>query len=359
METENAIYNDRKKNSGCLLTAISENTQIRRIDQKYLYFEDGKENETYQIGTFENFIIHLALKDNGYNIEDCPLLDEIVFLEVNHNEILKQFIDNGLYICCKEYIFFTATTGQVRNSTVTLLKKEFYEKHKSELTVGLTDEQINSKGGINIGKYLVYKALSLSSSVLPDKEIDIDRCIVVQDFETVISDMVKYIDIKEDKNGQCCIADMPKDYVLKEILVKHTDGAGMFLPGELLSSCQIRGGYFKGALFPFDFRKFALEVAHNPVITDLWNNKVDIVKQDIRFIFTESQFKMNKFFSSWNEYKEAFKSNNLKFSINSYANPAKDTTSFSYQYLQTLPFGCDIEKLCEPAITDISRLCTD
>lgn len=68
---------------------------------------------------------------------------------------------------------------------------------------------------------------------------------------------------------------------------------------------------------------------------------------------------MNKFFSSWNEYKEAIKSNNLKFSINSYANPAKDTTSFSYQYLQTLPFGCDIEKLFEPAITDISRLCTD
>ena len=341
------------------MTAISENTKIRSIGQKYLYYEDGKENETYQIGSFENFIIRLAIEDNGHNTEDCPLLDEVVFLEVNHNEILKQIIDNGLYIGGKEYIFFTATTGQVRNSTVTLLKKEFYEKHKSELTVGLTDEQINNKGGINIGKYLAYNALSLSSSVLPDKEIDIDRCIVVPDFETVISDMVKYIDIKEDNNGQCYIADMPKDYVLKEIPIKHTDGAGMFLPGELPSSCQIRGGYFKGALFPFDFRKFALEVAHNSVITDLWGEKIDIIEQDIRFIFTESQFKMNKFFSSWTEYKEAFKKNNLQFSINSYANPAKDTTSFSYQYLQTLPFGCDIEKLCEPAITDISRLCTD
>lgn len=341
------------------MTAISENTQIRSIDQKYLYFEDGKENETYQIGTFENFIIRLALKDNEYNGDDCPLLDEIVFLEVNHNEILRQIIDNGLYISGKEYIFFTATTGQVRNSTVTLLKKDFYDKHKSELTVGLTDEQINSKGGINIGKYLAYNALSLSSSVLPDKEIDIDHCIVVPDFETVISDMVKYIDIKEDDNGQCYIADMPEDYVLKGIPIKHTDGAGMFLPNELPSSCQIRGGYFKGAIFPFDFRKFALKVANNTVITDLWGNKVDIIEQDIKFIFTESQFKMNKFFSSWDEYKKAFKRNNLQFSINSYANPAKDTTSFSYQYLQTLPFGCEIEKLCEPAITNISKLCTD
>ncbi|MCM1059645.1 MAG: hypothetical protein NC452_05070 [Eubacterium sp.] len=341
------------------MTAISENTKIRSIDQKYLYFEDGKENETYQIGTFENFIIRLALKDNGHNTEDCPLLDEIVFLEINHNEILKQIIDKGLYIGGKEYIFFTATTGQVRNSTVTLLKKDFYEKHRSELTVELTDEKINGKGGINIGKYLAYNALSLSSSVLPDKEINIDRCIVVPDLETVISDMVKYIDIKEDNNGLCFIADMPKDYVLKQIPIKHTDGAGMFLPGELPSSCQIRGGYFKGAIFPFDFRKFALEVANNTVITDLWGNKVDIIEHDIRFIFTESQFKMNKFFSSWTEYKKAFKSNNLQFSINSYANSAKDTTSFSYQYLQTLPFGCDIEKLCEPAITDISRLCTD
>lgn len=341
------------------MTEIYENAQIRKIDQKYLYYEDGKENGTYQIGTFENFIIRLALKDNVHNTEDSPLLDEIVFLEVNHNDILKQIIENGLYIGGKEYIFFTATTGQVRNSTVTLLRKDFYEKHKSELTVGLTDEQINNKGGINIGKYLAYNALSLSSSVLPDKEIDIDRCIVVPDFETVISDMVKYINIKEDNNGQCYIADMPKEYVLKEIPITHTDGAGMFLPGELHSSCQIRGGYFKGALFPFDFRKFALEVAHNSVVTDLWGENVDIIEQDIRFIFTESQFKMNKYFSSWTEYKKAFKSNNLHFSINSYATPAKDTTSFSYQYLQTLPFGCDIEKLCEPAITDISRLCTD
>ena len=54
--------------------------------------------------------------------------------------------------------------------------------------------------------------------------------------------------------------DTPKEYQTKRISIEHTDGAGMFIPGELPSSCQIRGGYIKGAMFPFDFRLFAHEI---------------------------------------------------------------------------------------------------
>lgn len=41
--------------------------------------------------------------------------------------------------------------------------------------VGLTTESINANGGMNVGKYLSYNALSLSSSVKPQTVIDIDR----------------------------------------------------------------------------------------------------------------------------------------------------------------------------------------
>ena len=71
---------------------------------------------------------------------------------------------------------------------------------------------------------------------------------------------VKYIDIRTDDNGQCYVNDTPKEYQTKSISIEHTDGAGMFIPGELPSSCQIRGGYIKGAMFPFDFRLFTHEV---------------------------------------------------------------------------------------------------
>lgn len=87
------------------------------------------------------------------------------------------------------------------------------------------------------------------------------------------------------------MADTPEDYIEKDIPIEHTDGAGMFLPEELPSSCQIRSGFFKGAMFPFDFRLFANEVAHNTKIPDAWEDEMDVEEQDIRYIFTTSQLK--------------------------------------------------------------------
>lgn len=280
-------------------------------------------------------------------------------MEIYHNDIMWQILKDGIIIAGEEYMLYSATTGQVRNTTVTLLKKEFYDKYKGFLLVGLTKEKINEKGGMNVGKYLAYTALPLSSSVLPEKEIDIDRCIVVKGLETVVKGKVKYIDIQKDKNSQYYVADAPKEYQEKEIEIEHTDGAGMFLPGELPSSCQIRSGYFKGAMFPFNFRLFSGDVAHNSITEDAWGNPVDIVEQDIKFIFTTSQLKMWKMYSSWDEYKKAFKENGLQITINSYANPPKETVTFSYQYLQTLPYGCDIKKLCDPAKENLRKLHSD
>lgn len=356
---ENKIYYDKTKKNAELLEAIHKNNQVRKVDNKYL-------KEDYEIAIFENDVTRLALQDRCITNADYQLLDEIVYMEIFHNEIMWQILNNGVYIGGKEYMLFSATTGQVRNNTITLMRKDFYENHKGYLMVGLSQDRINKhtndfkkEKGMNVGKYISYNALPLSSSVLPDNEIDIDRCIVVKGLETIITDKVKYVDIQTDKDGQCYVSDTPKEYQTKNIEIEHTDGAGMFLPGELLSSCQIRGGYFKGALFPFDFRLFVNQVAHNSVICDAWGNWVDVEKEDIRFILTTSQLKMWKEYDSWEEYKEEFKKNKLKLSINSYANPAKEAVTFAYQYLQTLPYGTDISALCKPAIDDLTNLKTD
>lgn len=366
-DNENDIKNDKNKKMVDLLEEIHANTKIRNIDAKTLYDLDkdgnvdkSKGKERYQVPLFENDIVRLALQDRNETL-DYQLLDEIIYMEIYHNDIMWQIIRDGIMIAGDEYRLFSATTGQVRHTTVTLIKKKFYEAHEGFLLVGLTREKINAKGGMNVGKFLAYTALPLSSSVLPEKEIYIDRCIVVKGLETVINGKVKYIDIQQDEAGQFFVADTPNDYVYIEdgIEIEHTDGAGMFLPGELPSSCQIRSGFFKGAMFPFDFRLFADDVANNNKIIDAWGNEVDIKEQDIRFIFTTSQLKMWKMYSSWDEYKQAFGENGLKITINSYANPPKEIVSFSYQYLQTLPYGCDIRKLCDPAKDDLKRLHSD
>lgn len=358
-DRENDIYNDKTKKNVELVEAIHKNIQVRKVNDKYL-------KEDYEIAIFENDVTRLAFQDRGITKAYYQLLDEIVYMEIFHNEIMWQILKKGIYIGGKEYMLFSATTGQVRNATVTLMRKDFFENHKGYLMVGLSQDRINThvndykkEKGMNVGKYLSYNALPLSSSILPDNEIDIDRCVVVKGLETIITDKVKYVDIQTDKDGQCYVASTPKEYQDKDIEIEHTDGAGMFLPGELHSSCQIRGGYFKGAIFPFDFRLFINQVAHNPVIIDAWGDRVDVEKEDIRFILTTSQLKMWKEYDSWEEYKRKFKKNKLKLSINSYSNPAKGTVTFAYQYLQTLPYGTDISKLCKPAIDDLVKLKTD
>lgn len=303
--------------------------------------------------------MRLALKERGIEKADFQLLDEIIYLEIFHNNIMWQILQKGIMIADKKYILFSAAPGQVRKKTVTLLREDFYKRNEGALLVGLTKESINANGGMNVGKFLSYTSLPLSLSVLPEKAIDIDRCILVKGLETIVTDYVKYINIQENELGQHYVDNVPKEYVEKSVPIEHTDGAGMFLPGELPSSCQIRSGYFKGALFPFDFRLFAKEVACNTIILDAWGNTVDIEKQDIRFIFTTSQLKAWKQYLSWEDYKKAFRNNEIKLSINSYANPAKDTVTFAYQYLQTLPYGCDIKKLCAPAKGDLIKLHKD
>lgn len=356
-DAENAIYNDKKKKNTELLEVIHNNESVRTVSDKYL-------NERNEIAIFENDIVRLALADRGYKKCDYQLLDEIIHMVINHNEILWQIIDKGIIVGGKKYKLFTATTGQVRNCKVTLIKEEFYEAHKSFLMAGLTVDRINAdKGndnkGMNVGKYLSYNALLLSSSKLPPKNIDIDKCIVVDGLKTIVNGKVKYIDIKTDDNGQCYVNDTPKEYQTKRISIEHTDGAGMFIPGELHSSCQIRGGYIKGAMFPFDFRLFAHEISHNSILVDPWGTPHDVEKEDIRYILTTSQLKMWKQYSSWEEYKKKFKENNLKLSINAYAEPPKEEVTFSYQFLQTLPYNTDITELCQPAVEDLRKLKTD
>ena len=265
-------------------------------------------NERNEIAIFENDIVRLALADRECEKCDYQLLDEIIYMVINHNEILWQILRDGIKIGGKEYMLFTATTGQVRNVTVTLMRKDFFEKHKGFLMVGLTTENINANGGMNVGKYLSYNALSLSSSVKPQTVIDIDRCIVVEGLETVVNGKVKYIDIKTDDNRQCYVNDTPKEYQTKSISIEHTDGAGMFIPGELPSSCQIRGGYIKGAMFPFDFRLFTHEVSHNSILVDPWGTPHDVEEEDTRYIITTSQLKMWKQYESWDPSSTIFSS---------------------------------------------------
>lgn len=333
---------------------------IRKIDRKrlytYEYDKDGKlieesENINKQIALFESEMTRYSES----NLDDFPLIMEIVYMKIAYQTLVfKQILERGLLIDDKKYVFYTSTTSQMKNSEFVLVREDFYNKNKNKFMCGLTDDIINQKDGCNSGKYLAYKGLPLSSSIVPEEyEIDIDKCLVVPDFSTMVNEKVECIDIDHKKREFIGIERRNED-----VEIPQTDGAGMFLPGVLPASAQIRCSHLKGAIFPFDFLKFLEQdevesVKPNPVIKDAWENVHDIIKEDIQVIFTASQLKMWKYYNSWEDYKKAFHENGMRISINKFADTEpKGYAKTSYQFIQTL----SSEKLTDEKLAE---LCAD
>ena len=162
---------------------------------------------------------------------------------------------------------------------------------------GLTINKINAKGGNNVNKHLAYMALT-NSATDEWPEFDIDKSIVIDDFETNVYGTFDFVDESDYSITR------KTDYVP----VPHTDGAGMVLPCVSTKNFMFRAPWIKGLLGVFDFRKFVETNGYSPVITDIYGQEHDIIKEEIRIIFTKSQFKMYKYYDSWEEYKTYFKS---------------------------------------------------
>lgn len=332
---------------------------IRKIERNRLYLYDyddkgeiiegsERENIDKQVALAESEMARMATDFS----EKDPLVMEIVYLKTAKlNEVLHQIVDRGLDIDGQHYIFYSSTTNQMKRGECILLKEDFYKEHEKEIMLGLTDDVVNEKGGCNIGKRLAYNGLLLSTSFIPkDYEMTLDDCLVVPDFETIINEQVECID--HDDNSITNISVRNED-----VRIPQTDGAGMFLPGVLPYSCQIRCGHIKGCVFPFDFRKFIQldEVEGkipSAVIPDAWGEKHDVIKENIKVILTASQVKMWKYYDSWEELKEAYNSCGKKIAINNFAEDSKGWEKNAYQFLQTL----DRDKLTDDKIKE---LCVD
>ena len=333
---------------------------IRKIDRKrlytYEYNKEGKlieesENINKQIALFESEMVRYSES----NLDDFPLIMEIVYMKIAYQTlVLKQILERGLLIDGKKYVFFTSTTNQMKNGEFVLLQEDFYDKNRNKFMCGLTDDIINQRGGCNSGKYLAYKGLPLSASILPEEyEIDIDKCLLVPDFNTIVNEKVECIDIDHEKREFTGIERRKEN-----VEIPQTDGAGMFLPGVLPASAQIRCSHLKGAIFPFNFRKFLEQdevegIKPNSVIKDAWGDMHDIIKEDVQVIFTASQLKMWKYYDSWEDYKKAFHENGMRISINKFADTEpKGYAKTSYQFIQTL----SSEKLTDEKVAE---LCAD
>lgn len=366
----NSLYKAKKEDKDVLRNLYHEKIKsyigIRVIDNSKLYQKDGSLNLGKVIAGFENEAVRLCASFvfDEKNPKQIPLIKEFVIMDCRNLLILEQIIERGVMIEGQKYIVYSSSTNQQKEKQVCLMQEQFYKKNKDRLMCGLSLDIINSNGGCNTGKYLAYTSLIFSKSVESPYEINIDEVLVLPEFETMVVGRVNYLDMDTQTIKE-------KDMFVP---VNHMDGAGMFLPGVLPQSAQIRGGYIKGCVFPFDFRQFIIEkqeqgkIAEEAYILDAWDNPVSIsyIRDNIKVVLNDSQLKMRKYYTSWDEYKQKFKENNLQICINNtlhYPTTDNPLTMSAYQFYQTIPRKnvtdeC-IANLCQNTINIINNYKTD
>ena len=272
--------------------------------------------------------------------------DSLVVVQVYYFDVFKDIMHFGFEYKGEKYIYYTSSAGQIRKKKAVFIKEKEWNKHKMTLMCGLTVERINEKGGSNPNKYLAYTALQNSATDLWE-EFDIDKTIVVEDFE---NDVLGIFDLIDDTDYSIT---RKRDYVP----VPHTDGCGMMLP-KLGNNRMVRLSWIKGLLGKFDFVKFIKENNCSGIIKDIYGKEHDIIEEGIEIIFTKSQFKMWKYYESWEEYKECFKKYNCKAG---YTNLEQDKISYAtinYQMLQTFTEFTeeDIERLIWKSVCKLKNI---
>lgn len=294
------------------------------------------------ISLFESSLTRaLGLQTNGLT-EDVFIID-VYFFQVFKNLILDGFIYRG-----EKYEFLTASAGQIRQKKAVFIKSSEYARVKNKLTCGLTIGHINECGGINPNKYLAYLALNNSATDVWES-FNIDQSIVVDDFETLVPGEVDHIDD--------VTYEIKRRYT--ETPIPHMDGCGIMLE-EKTRMCRMP--WVKGLLVQFPFDKFIQEkCGGDATVYDIYGERHDIIAEGIKYIFTKSQFKMAKYYRSWNEYKENFK----KYGCEAcYCNIEEDyipKARINYQMLQTLTDMTDdeIQWITRKSIEEIDAVGND
>lgn len=376
-EEENRLYNDWKncnnkeekvKKKQEFEDTIAKHSGTREVRKQRIYY-NGKRKLEKMIAGFENECVRLSSSFvfDKNDPKHIPFIPEIIILDAYNETILGQVIDAGLIVEGKKYIMYSSSANQQKKQQVCLLEEEFYKENQSRFMCGLTLEVINKNErvkGCNTGKYLAYTSLIFSKSIELPNGINIDEVVVLPEFETLVPAKVNYLDMERHTMG----------VVEVDVPVNHMDGAGLFVPGVLPASAQIRGGWIKGCVFPFDFPKFIREmekigkIQAGATIKDVWGDDISLehIRDNVKLILNGSQLKMWKYYKSWEDYKEKFKAHKLGICINNmleYPENDEPLVSSAYQFYQTMvreKVSDDrIEKLCQLTVKKINDAKTD
>ena len=266
-EINNLIKQEKEK-----LTEILD-SRLQDKDPRELNQESLKDRNI--ISLFESSLTRAL----GIKTDELTL--SIIVISVFFFQVFENLIKNGFVYNGDKYMFLTASAGQIRQKKCVFIKETDYKRIEQQIMCGLTIDEINSKGGMNQNKFCSYMALMSSATELWE-DFDIDKSIVVDDFETEVYGEVDYIDYQTYEITRKKM----------KVPIPVMDGAGLIRNG---ATRMVRLSWIKGLLIEFPFDEFIKEKCPNGkcIVTDIYGEEHDILGEDIQYIFTKSQFKLH------------------------------------------------------------------
>lgn len=288
-------------------------------------------------------------------INTLLFVDDIINIKIISKKDYKNLGRNGFDLNGKHYVRFMVGSGQMRRNTVTFINETLFDYMQERLMCGLNGK-IKS---INLAKLSAYYALSFSS-VLWVRE---PRVCIIKDFDTLIPNQ-KLNWIEESETEGTNIKEITKD-----IKLNSADGQGLISPemAKLWAedmhlnytpcSFVIRTTFIKGNLVTFDFKEYAREYGIK-IIKDRYGVEHNI--EEIDALISESQFKMAKYYSSWETYLSYHHEYNLRWGVARYNKKEDDKYVLTnYQYIQVLDLTPEeIKGLASYTMDWIKKICS-
>lgn len=311
----------------------------------------------YRNSNKDNFLVSefTSSVTRSFGIKEDEITEDIIIVRVYYVDLFEDLLHNGFIYNGKKYIYYSSSAGQIRTKKAVFVNEEQWNKNKDRLMCGLTEEIINLKGGCNTNKFLAYTSLSNSATDLWKDifktEFDINRCIVVDDFETMVNTTYDHVSS----------SDFSVNRIQQDSLIPHMDGCGLISSRVSSKNFMLRMPWVKGLLASFDFIKFIEVNKCSSIVKDIYGAEYDIIKDDIQIILTKSQFKMYKYYDSWEQYKELFNLHKCECGICNLEENVIKNSRINYQMLQTLTDIRDEEmkELLKSSNANIKKLSND
>lgn len=290
-------------------------------------------------------------------------LDKAIFMPEYVSLVIKRKSDydtvskNGFYLNGDKFVELLGSPNGIKKNKVVFIKEKIYSKINSQLNNG-RDENV----AFVPAKLQAYLSLACSNSTPVTNTPNI---LVVKDCETIFKARVTKIDdTVETSTGEPLITE---EYI-EEKKFESSDGQGLIYPKMLMkwqedlrldylpSGVCIRNAFTKGMLFPFDFRKFARDIAKKQTVKDVWGKEHDINNIDI--VLTTSMLKLWNCYKSINHFLECCKKNGFGFSVTKVTpQTLENERRLNYQFIQALSLNKDdINDLVNPTIYELKEV---